>query len=428
VTTDGTTVVARQGSETIAEDSDAGAVLQTIFDQFEPWKPTEAGRAFLRGEAPMPGHHIRFGRGTFPFRTQAETTGANGFRITGTWFGTNLRAEKRIQSYFSFQNPPEVINGHRPGPQIGHLQYRGNNKADYFVTFENGNRGTAMEHVLGMQTREAMIYASPVEYRQNFDNARFFGLRSHYAPLAILEGAAGSPADIRFVHCASWNPDNYAMILRNARRVQVDRFYGGLHRDGKGVVLLENPPNPDFQGNEDGCAQCQLNMIEMENVPPEGPPAQTVHVRVPEGSTTANSNHHVTFPRASPRGQKLLTVDGRVHDGRPLARDITIRGTQLPLWGDPSIDLVNTADCHVDVRPISYRGTPAQATRDSMPISIENGRRNTINGLGTNAGDPRETGAWNDFGYEHVAVFDETTEQYYRFIHGEWRPVADFST
>jgi hypothetical protein len=416
VTTDGTTVTATGPDGVIAEGGDAGAVVQTILDSFETRdagmvKPYESGRP--------PATHVHFGRGIFPWGTQATSTGANGVRITGNWIGTRLSADATIDSFLDFQNPPER-GGYRPGPKISHLQFHGHGKADHFVTYDGATDDTAVEHVTGFGTRKSMIYAKPTGDRENFDNARFRDLRLIYGgALAILEDGTGLPADIKFEHCACNFPDTYAIVLRNAVRVQIDRVYGGLGDEGKGVVLIENPPAEDFAGGEAGSKQCQLNMIEMEHHNADHQ-AAAVHVRVPEDTTTANHTHEVRFPRAAPPRPKsqFLKVDGAVNDGVRLARDITLTGTQLPLTHGEAIEITDAADCHVDVTPTSYRKQRGLAARNAT--TVENGARITFDGVGRNAGSPAEGGEWLGNGYDGITVVDTTDGGLYTHVDGAW--------
>jgi hypothetical protein len=431
VTTDGTSVTARGPEGVIAEGGDAGSVMQSVLETVPP-RPESAGEPFP-DDVPVPGRHVHFGRGSFPWTSQAVSTGANGLRITGQWYGTDWSAESSIESFLHFGNPDDFQGSH-VGPKIAYLQYHGNDNARYFVSLDTATDDAEIGHVFGHRTKEAMVYGKPTG--QGFvDNVSLHHLHVVFGgAIAIFEdGPGGIPADIKIEKCACNFPNTYAVVLRNPQRVQVDRVYGGLNfiDDSKGVVLIENPV-PEFDNRPD-TMQCQLNMIELEDgrgdfAATEPKDGVAVHIRSPDDAVTYNRIHQVRFPRARQLGhERFLTVDGRVAGGEYLTRDVTLEGIQLPPAHDRAIELTDAADCHVDVTvgADSTRELPGRF-EDRTPlspreaVSIENGRRNTVNGVGVNPGNPAATGPWNGAALEGATVLDDENDDLYRYVDGRW--------
>jgi hypothetical protein len=434
VTTDGTSVTATGTEGVIAEGDDAGAVLQAVFDTVT-LRDQPGGRSFERGETP-PGRHVHFGRGTFPWRSQAETTGANGIQITGEWYGTDWSAESEIESFLRFTNPAEW-RGHHVGPTVRGFQYHGKGNAKHGIVVHAHTDDSTFESIVGYGTKESMIYAQPVGEREFYDNAYFRNLRAIGAgAVAILEdGPGGVPADVKFERCACNDPNTYGLIFRNSHRIEVDRFYAGLKKEqAGGVVLLENPQiDPEF-GKQSHTQSCWFHMIELEDnrgeyLAEEPKDGAAVHIRTPDTATTYNRQHRITFPRARQLGrERFLKVEGSYRDDEALTRDITLEGLQEPAVHDTAVELVDVADCHVQIetRPDSTNEL-AGRFEESTPLEVrefvseQNCRRTTVNGVGRNAGDPRRSGHWNGSGYEGAKVLDTENDTVYEYVDGSWR-------
>jgi hypothetical protein len=400
VTTDGSTVTAIDQDGVVDEGSDAGSVVQSVFDHVE-------------GLDGPQGAWIHFPRGRYPWDSQA-TTGATGIHITGEWTATRLVATSDIDAFVRFSSQ-DASNIQR-GPKIRSLEVDGKERADHFVSFDAVDE-TNVEQVYGQNFGKSLIYARPVGDRENVDNARFRDLRVINGSLGIFEGAAGKPADVKIETCAVNQPNEYGLILRNVTRFEVNRFYTGVGGENtcKGSVLLDNTAQPEWQGGAPPhTQQCRFVMIEHENFGAT-PDSAAVHIRAAEGAGSVSRNHQVIFPRGHAGDQeRTLKVEA---ERQGLIHDVELIGSQHEPPHPRAIELINAQDCRIHL---------AQNREDPRyGIVDENGVRNTVNDVGTNAGNPAETGEWSGEPYEGVTVVDTEGGGLYRYGNGQWWRIGE---
>jgi hypothetical protein len=405
---DGDLVTARDSEGVIAEDADAGRVMNAVFDAIES------------ADGPQ-GRHIHFTRGLFRWHQQA-TTAARGVRITGEWNGTRWYADSEIRSYLRFAKEGGNIGR---GPKISYLQYHGKGNAEYFLELDAVDEGN-VEHIYGTETTKGMIFGKPEVGNQFLDNCRFRDLRlQRGGAIAVMEsGAAGIPADCKFEACACLHPDTYAFVFRDVQRMQIDRVFAGFGEgtDGMGAVLIENPGVGASAAAKRKTMGCQINMAEMEDKR-EDADGICVHVRTPEDSESRTSYSHVlSHLRAQQReSTKFLVVEDH---GPGTVEGIRLRGLQARPRHERAIVIDGAVECDLQFDAIGgkdpYEGRYSGSANNPASFVDDRGTRTILNGVSENAGSPAETGQWNDHGRRGVVVVDTEGGDLYTFADGQW--------
>jgi hypothetical protein len=429
-TTDGDEVTATGPGGVLGTSDDTGALIQQVLEETK--YTHEAGKRQM-GDQPQVGHY-HFGPGVFPWKSGVDTK-RFGVMITGNWGATQFVAEKSFGSFFDFRMDPDDDLFVDYGPKFRYLVYDGKREVDHFLRI-GASRFTEFHGIRGTGTTESMIHGKPVSGRRNMDWAYFNHCRvKDGGALAILESGTGTCADMEFNMCSALfvreeGKHDYGMILRNASRVRVNKFFTGCGRnidDGfKGSVLLESAPHPDFAGRRADMQMCQLDNVGMENKGEIRRPG-TVTLRAAADGENYNYGHHIVFTRpqggtGTERAVKMISEEpGYIRDVHVQGNASGNRGLTPETINRPnSLELRGVEDCRVDWQTL-WGDTP----RDSL--INENGTRNQFNGIGTNEGDPRQKGDWHQNGRDGATVVDTTSGTLYRYAAGEWYVVGQSS-
>jgi hypothetical protein len=406
MSTDGSTVTATGPDGVIDEGGDAGAVLQSVVAQFTQREPA--------------GGHVHFGAGVFPWSSEVESS--VGFRITGEWYATRLNAESEIPAFIKFSAAPDNI---QHGPKIEYLNVQGNDQAENFLWFDACD-GVYVAHCSCRATTQSMIYVLPTGGQERYDNAHYLDLRAYDTALAYHDVGTTWAADCKIEACAVNRPKSYGLILKNAERHEIVRFYSGWGTgSADGVVLLELQNAENRSGK---CIENHLHMIEMEDFTGGNPTAITI--RSAEDAIGVNQNHVIDFPRThQSSGQQILSVQGS--ETVPV-RNVRLEGLQRTVEHEEAIELRNTMDCSLNY---DYHGrTPPEGVVESNAI------RTRYNGVGYNQGDPRNSGEWSETGMVQPKwsselppanaggngqlVLDQTTGDLYIYAGDGWQQLA----
>jgi hypothetical protein len=113
--------------------------------------------------------------------------------------------------------------------------------------------------------------------------------------------------------------------------------------------------------------------------------------------------------------QFQTVVTGCITDGSSITgNDLVVRG------------------CHRNVIVGNYFNGDVTIESDAQDTQLwswvggtltDNGVRTIVNGVGTNSGDPRSTGEWNENGREGVTVYDISTSPWTEYVYrnGGWQ-------
>jgi hypothetical protein len=394
VTSDGTTVTATGPDGDVAEDADAGAVLQSVVDN-------------TPGEKPATGWRVHLTSGEFPFGRRVRT-GQQGLYITGNGYGTRLTATADMDAFFRFA---QRDGGHLNvgwGPRVFDILVDGLGNASNFVSLDAVDE-THVERVFAIGLGNAVVRAQPESADQNVDNVRIRDIRCKGCAVAEFRpGDDYKVADSKIERVAVNDPPEYGLVLDGVQRITVERIFTGINDNGgEGSVLVTN--------TRDDAETCDLYRIEMEDHS-EDPDGVALRFEQAEGSDYQNRYHAVHGVRATKWAEEtFVVVDSSANAGK--TRDIRIEDPQLvPKEGQ--IELIDTRHCEVE---INREDALAQSIVTTTGASI----RNLINGVGRNPGDPSDgTGPWANTPMEGTIVEDTENDDVYVAVGGTWRRMA----
>jgi hypothetical protein len=382
------TIRAVDSDGVIDTGTDAGAVFDAIF-----------------ANAPT-GSHVHMVGGTYDFDTQS--TASKGYRITGNWRATEVRATSSINACWKFEAPGTNIGN---GPIVEYLFATGmNENADYLVEFDAIDDG-AVTNVHGREFGQAIVYGHPDDGNQNLDNTVFRELRAHDCNVVEFVGTSENRvADCKVERVAANNPQTYAVVLDSCTRITVERAFAGVSdgNDGSGTVLVTN--------TNDQCEGCDLYRIELEDTKSTHD-GIAAHFEQAPGSTALNWQHELHRYRATTRGdERCVVVDST--NASYKTQDITI-GDPLKSLNPGQIVLNDTRHCSVEYH--RYDDDPWAV------VDVKNGDvGNLVNGISDNGNhDPTAgNGIWGANPEEGVVVENTTHGAMYLRARGEWHQLV----